>query len=143
MLKVNEELINIAIELNIEFPEYWDATNPADIQKFIVANDCCGMDELRIKLEDFNANKQSALTKDDIKSVYVMLKNREIHPSGDFDKQGRFYLSDAELVDVRTPSTKYPYSQMNAGRGAKFVKAMADKYGCQNVGELVSRFKKA
>lgn len=44
--------------------------------------------------------------------VYLMLKNREIHPSGAFDKQGRFYATNSDLLNVRTPSAAYPYSQM-------------------------------
>ncbi len=79
----------------------------------------------------------------DLKKVYEMLKNRELHPEGDFDKAGRFYLEDYELVDVRAPSAKYPFSQMNAGRTSKFVKAMAEKYKVQTLDQLISLFRKA
>ena len=79
----------------------------------------------------------------DMKKVYEMLKNRELHPEGEFDKAGRFYLEDYELVDVRAPSAKYPFSQMNAGRTSKFVKAMAEKYKVQTLDQLISLFRKA
>lgn len=79
----------------------------------------------------------------DMKKVYEMLKNRELHPEGEFDKAGRFYLEDYELVDVRAPSAKYPFSQMNAGRTSKFVKAMAEKYKVQTLDQLTSLFRKA
>lgn len=87
--------------------------------------------------------KTSTLSKEDLKKVYLMLKNREIHPKGEFDKMGRFYLNDSELVNVRSPSVKYPYTQMSAGRTSKFVKAIADKYACNTIEELISRFKRA
>ena len=55
-------------------------------------------------------------TKSIIDCVYQQLKLREIHPSGHFDKGGRFYLDNDDLVSVRSPSRAYPYSQMIAGR---------------------------
>ncbi|MDO4895662.1 hypothetical protein [Moraxella sp.] len=69
-----------------------------------------------------------------------MLKERKLHPVGEFDKRGRFYLEDDELVDVRSPSAAYPYSQMSAGRTSKFVKAMAEKYKVQSKDELLALF---
>ncbi|OPH35178.1 hypothetical protein [Moraxella atlantae] len=79
----------------------------------------------------------------ELKQVYEMLKNRQLHPAGEFDNAGRFYLEDYELVDVRAPSAKYPFSQMNAGRTSKFVKAMAEKYKVQTLDQLISLFRKA
>lgn len=100
------------------------------------------LNALKSKLKELEA-ATSALTKEELKSVYLKLKSRELHPMGEFDKMGRFYLKDSELVSCRAPSTKYPYSQMNAGRTGKFVKAIADKYACKTVEELESRFNKA
>jgi hypothetical protein len=69
------------------------------------------------------------------------LKERELHPRGEFDKAGRFYLADSELVDCRAPSAKYPYSQMQAGRTAKYVKRMNEKYRPQTIEAFLTRFK--
>jgi len=71
-----------------------------------------------------------------IEKIFGELKARQIHPKGEFDKQGRFYLSDAHLVNVREPSRAWPYSQMCAGRTKKFVRAVADEYNCTNYSEL-------
>ncbi len=71
-----------------------------------------------------------------IKIVFDKLKNREIHPSGHFDDSGRFYLYNADLIDVRQPSRRYPYSQMLAGRTLKYVTAVANKFNCYNAEEL-------
>lgn len=84
--------------------------------------------------------KTHNLTNEELKEVYLMLKDRQIHPKGTFDKMGRFYLEDYDLVKVKAPSLKYPYTQMNAGRTAKFVKAIANKYNCQTKTELLRRF---
>ena len=72
-----------------------------------------------------------------LKEVYLMLKNREIHPSGSFDKQGRFYAKNSDLLNVRTPSAAYPYSQMTAARTLKYVKAVASKFECSTKDELI------
>lgn len=100
------------------------------------------IEKLKSELLEFK-KKTHSLTKNDLKSVYMMLKNRELNPRGCFDSRGRFYLDDDELVDVRPPSAKYPYTQMKAGRTSKFVEAIADKYACKTHDELVARFKKA
>ncbi len=71
-----------------------------------------------------------------IKQVYEMLKNREIHPSGEFDKGGRFYAKNEDLINVRTPSRNWPFSHMTACRTLKYVKAVAEKFNCQNIDEL-------
>lgn len=83
----------------------------------------------------------SGVSREDVKKVWRMLKDRELHPCGEFDKAGRFYLRDSELVNVRRPSAKYPYSQMHAGRTSKFVTSIADKYKCQTFEELKNCFK--
>lgn len=90
-------------------------------------------------IDERNSQKQ-VLTKDELKQVYVWLKERILHPTGIFDKGGRFYLEDDELVDVRSPSAKYPYSQMSAGRTSKFVKAMAEKYKPTSLKEFLDYF---
>ena len=59
--------------------------------------------------------------------VYELLKNREIHPSGEFDKQGRFYAHNRHLLNVRPPSGKWPFSEMVAARRMKYVKAVRDE----------------
>ena len=129
---------------NVKYPEYLSDSNPHDVKRFCDEQEEAGIDcsLLRDLLAEHEQLK-TAISKDDLKEVYTMLKNREIHPKGIFDKQGRFYIADDELVDVRSPSSKYPYSQMNAGRTSKFVKAMAEKYKVQSKEELISLFKQA
>jgi hypothetical protein len=76
------------------------------------------------------------VTKEEMKEVYLALKDRLENPRGHFDSGGRFYVRDRELINVRSPSVAYPYSEMNAARTAKFVKQLAEKYKCQNITEL-------
>lgn len=71
-----------------------------------------------------------------IERVYRDLQERKLHPSGRFDSAGRFYLDHADLVDVRSPSRTYPYSQMRAGRTKKYVRAVAQVYHCTTVEDL-------
>jgi len=78
------------------------------------------------------------LTKTDIKSVHIMLKDRKINPSGTFDGGGRFYAANDDLISVRAPSRAYPYPQMTACRTLKYVRAVAEKYNCTSVSELVN-----
>lgn len=68
--------------------------------------------------------------------VYGMLKSRQIHPSGKFDNAGRFYATHSDLIRVRPPSRAYPYSHMTACRTKKYVKAVAEKFGCEDVETL-------
>jgi len=84
-----------------------------------------------------------SIEKSEIKEVFTMLKNRELHPRGEFDEKGRFFLEDSHLVDVREPSKRYPYSQMTAGRTMKFVKAVITEYKINDKEDLISRFKKS
>ena len=74
--------------------------------------------------------------KEIITTVYTMLKEREIHPSGTFDKAGRFYAEHDDLISVRTPSRAYPYSHMTACRTRKYVKKVCEKFECKTVAEL-------
>ena len=85
-------------------------------------------------------NKRSKLimSNDDyIKEVYQMLKNRDIHPSGEFDKAGRWSSDNSDLINVRTPSRAYPYSEMTACRTLKYTKAVAIKFNCTNKSQLL------
>jgi len=72
----------------------------------------------------------------DIKAVYQQLKNRQENPRGAFDKQGRFYAQFGELMNVRSPSAAWPYSQMTAARTLKFVKALAAAQRCKTRAQL-------
>ena len=74
---------------------------------------------------------------ENIKEVYYLLKNRIINPSGYFDKAGRFWLENGDLINVREPSRSWPYSQMMAGRTLKYVKAVAKKFECANNFEML------
>jgi hypothetical protein len=82
------------------------------------------------------------ITNEQIKSVYFDLKERKLHPTGEFDKAGRFYL-EHNLTNVRSPSRAYPYSQMVAGRTLKYVKALVTHYNIQSEEELRKFFNKA
>ena len=77
--------------------------------------------------------------KEIIDTVYKMLKNREINPSGQFDKGGRFYATNDDLIDVRTPSRAFPYSEMQACRTKKYVKSVCAKYSCTTLAELIDK----
>jgi len=61
---------------------------------------------------------------------YLQLKDRKIHPPGEFDNGGRFYLAESEKCDccrgIRSPSRAYPYSEMKHARTLKHV---AQKFG--------------
>ena len=76
------------------------------------------------------------MEKEEIAEVYKALKDRVIHPAGDFDKAGRWYAEHSELISVRSPSRSWPYSQMMACRTLKYVNAVADKFECKSKTEL-------
>lgn len=118
-----------------------------------------GLDEEANALETFlkEFNKlETKVSREDIKEVYIKLKEGKENPKGTFDSQGRFclrdcdllpsavliyscgryYLRDCALVNIISQSTKSPYSQTNSGRTAPFVNALAEKYKCQNLEEL-------
>ena len=71
---------------------------------------------------------------EEIKEVYIALRDRIKNPVGEFDKGGRFYAEYSDLMNVRTPSRSWPYSEMKAARTLKFVRALAET--CQNIDEL-------
>lgn len=158
---INSELISkavsqLAIELDLLEDEVdFTFSNPHAIKVFIESiklkckeqietNQIAkqSIEEIESILEQHEEKTQN-VTSEELALIYEKLKNRELNPSGKFDKQGRFYLEDKELVDVKEPSVKHPYSQMTAGRTAKFVKAIAAKYKVQNLEELESLFNKA
>lgn len=146
----------IAFELELSDKEtQFNHSNPATVSRFLVkiredhAAEISENIDVQSAMSDIDAeltrlqSMPESVTKADLKTVYVMLKDRQLHPAGEFDKMGRFYLEDDELVDVRAPSAKYPFSQMNAGRTSKFVKAMSEKYKPQTIDQLISLFRKA
>ena len=77
-------------------------------------------------------------TQTHIKTVYEMLKDREINPTGEFDSAGRWYAANDDLINVRTPSRSWPYSQMIACRTRKYVKKVAEKFNCETVEDLIA-----
>lgn len=58
---------------------------------------------------------------------YIKLRDRVAHPVGEFDKQGRFSLTTRCecCVGIRSPSKRYPYSQMTHGRSFVHVATAA------------------
>ncbi len=84
-----------------------------------------------------NVKSTTGLAIDEMKIVYLMLKNRTIHPKGKFDGKGRFYAENAGLIDVREPSRAWPMSHMNACRTLKYVKKVADSFKCSTVDDLI------
>lgn len=54
------------------------------------------------KTQDFELNTPDQV-KAAIQQVYEMLQNREIHPSGTFDRQGRFYLQKRSFGECQKP----------------------------------------
>jgi len=65
-----------------------------------------------------------------------MLKDRQINPSGSFDSAGRWYADNSDLIDVRSPSRAWPYSQMLACRTKKYVSKVAAKYNATTVDQI-------
>lgn len=152
---INSVISTIGFELELSDKRVrFNTKNPHTVQRFITTIQEDYADELVSNLDAKQAveqlqtllNEHNAqavgVSKDDLKEVYLLLKDRKLHPVGEFDSRGRFYLEDDELVDVRAPSASYPYSQMNAGRTSKFIKAMAEKYKPQNLDELIALFTK-
>ena len=76
--------------------------------------------------------------KEMIDAVYKMLQNREVHPSGAFDAKGRFYAKHTDLISVREPSRSWPFSHMIACRTKKYVKAVAVKFNCSTIDEILA-----
>ena len=74
-----------------------------------------------------------------IDEVYQALKDRDIHPSGTFDNGGRFYAANQDLIFVRAPARKWPFSHMQACRTKKYVEKVCAKFDCQTLEELKGR----
>lgn len=80
---------------------------------------------------------RNRVSNEDIKEVYFMLKERIIHPAGQFDKGGRWWAEHDDLISTREPSRAWPYSQMTACRTLKYVKAVAEKFKPTTKEELI------
>ena len=76
------------------------------------------------------------ITKEDIKKVYRDLQNRDAHPLGRFDNAGRWFSDYSDMISVRYPSRRYPYSQMAACRTLKFLNALVERFDCKSIEEL-------
>jgi hypothetical protein len=76
---------------------------------------------------------------DIIYKVYCMLEKREIQPTGEFDKAGRWWAKNKDLINVRCPSHKWRYSQMTACRTLKYVEKVYDKFECKTIEELITK----
>ncbi|MDD3040767.1 hypothetical protein [Bacteroides sp.] len=67
---------------------------------------------------------------------YQDLRDRKTNPEGTFDKQGRFYLAEYSCCqNIRSPSRRFPYSEMKHGRTLKHVatKNGVDLKACRKV----------
>lgn len=82
------------------------------------------------------AEKKAAAVKEMINQIYHELKERMIHPTGKFDSGGRWFAENSELINVRSPSRAYPWSEMTACRSKKYVKACFEKFKCKKVEDL-------
>ena len=80
--------------------------------------------------------KKQEQIKQNIVIIYSELKERMIHPSGTFDKGGRWYAENGDLISCRSPSRSWPYSEMTACRTRKYVTAVQEKFSCKTVEEL-------
>ena len=83
--------------------------------------------------------KMTTITNEQIKEVYQMLKDRIIHPSGTFDAKKRFTAQNDDLINVRAPSARWPFSHMTACRSLKYVKAVCEKFECKDIDDLISK----
>ena len=56
--------------------------------------------------------------------LFQARQDRTAHPAGTFDKKGRFYLSERASCcnAIRTPSARWPYSEMLHGRTLRHIK---------------------
>lgn len=67
----------------------------------------------------------------DVNTEYKNRKNRLTHPTGKFDKAGRWFPSADEVAEccneIRYPSRAYPYSLLVHCRTKKHIKMLASK----------------
>lgn len=65
---------------------------------------------------------------DDAVTIYLDRQSRKVHPSGTFDKAGRWVPDDAEWRSccgaIRWPSRAWPYSLMTHCRSTTHVAAL-------------------
>tara|TARA_R100001443_G_scaffold112788_1_gene126741 strand:+ start:578 stop:817 length:240 start_codon:yes stop_codon:yes gene_type:complete len=73
-----------------------------------------------------------------INEVYLELKNRIIHPSGTFGKGNKWKATNSDLISVRSPSWKWPYSELHACRTKKYVKKCVEKFNCTTKEDLLN-----
>lgn len=75
-----------------------------------------------------------------IYDVFRMLKGKHLTPRGQRDVRGRFWAKNADLINVRPPGLFWPStdSQLNACRRLKYVLAVAKKYNCKTVNDLLN-----
>ena len=74
-----------------------------------------------------------------INEVFQQLKERDIHPAGNFDNAGRFYPADHLynfVSHLRSPSRSWPYSYMQGCRTKKFVRHVAEEFSPSSTEEL-------
>jgi len=63
----------------------------------------------------------------EIREAFAALKDKKLYPAGDFDNAGRFYAAPKlqPFFSCRSPSARYPYSEMQACRTLKLVRRIA------------------
>ncbi len=67
---------------------------------------------------------------------YNLLQTRRIHPQGEFDKAGRFYLDIRPNCDIRSPSRGYPYPEMTHGRTLDYVCQINEIEKCEKLKKM-------
>ncbi|MFB6349936.1 hypothetical protein ACFBZI_12025 [Moraxella sp. ZJ142] len=151
--KIDKHIDNLAFHLELEDSQTnFDTKNPFAVEQFLqqlkeeYAFEVQNIKTIRNaynkvqKLVQEHRSQPDLLGTDEIKAVFIKLKARKLHPIGGFDKMGRFFLKDWELVNARPPSKKYPYSQMTASRTSAFVKEIAKKYKPRTQEDLEKHF---
>ncbi|PMM06842.1 hypothetical protein BCT63_05790 [Vibrio kanaloae] len=81
-------------------------------------------------------SKMTNKQKNIVNTVFQELKDRDLNPSGEFDNQGRWYADNRHLINCRTPSRSFPYSEMQACRAKKYVAKVLEFYGCKSAKTL-------
>lgn len=136
---MDKAMENIEIKNSIKVTANCNKHSLYEVTRWIDENEKLVTVELMDSVSAFD--KEAEISNKDIREVYNMLQNRMIHPKGSFDKSGRFFIEERDLIDVRSPSRAYPYSEMNAGRSLKFVKKIAKRYGVDTKEELITLFR--
>ena len=126
---------NESEEIEVEVPRYHDLAKEdlsLIIEGIVKANKG---EPVAIQMLPFS--KLETKQKGIVIKVFEMLRDREVDPSGGFDKSGRFWAKNDHLISCRTPSRAYPYSQMTACRTKKYVTKALQFYGCKSVKTLL------